>query len=74
MSTHIGPNRLEFLCLLTVLTVAFLPTLSCASKKLDPRCKLAVPYEHQEQIAQFINGSNLLTRYFREPALHPTVA
>ncbi len=59
MSTQIGSNRVGFLCLLTIFTVGLLPTLSCTSKELDPRCKLAAPYEYRQQIAQFINGSNL---------------
>jgi len=66
MSTPIGPiepKRARLLCLLTVFTVGLLPTLSCTSKKLDPRCKLAAPYEHREEIAQFINGSNLWEAY-----------
>ncbi len=58
MSTPIGSNRVRFLSLLVVLAMG-LPTLSCASKKLDPRCRLAAPYEDRGQIAQFINGSPL---------------
>ncbi len=59
MSTPIGSNRVGFLCLLTVFTVGLLSTSACTSKKLDPRCRLAAPYEYRDQIAQFINGSNL---------------
>ena len=59
MSTPIGSNRVGFLCLLTIFTVGLLPTLSCTSKELDPRLRLAAPYEYRDQITQFINGSNL---------------
>ena len=59
MSTPIGSNRVGFLFLLAVVTIGFLSTSACTSKKLDPRCTLDAPYEYQGQIAQFINGSNL---------------
>ncbi len=63
MSTPIGSNRVRFLSLLVVLAIGLLPALSCTSKKLDPRCRVAAPYEHREKIAQFINGSNLWGAY-----------
>ena len=63
MSTPIGTNRVRILALLVILTIGLLPTLSCASKKLDPRLRLAAPYEYQADIAQFTNGSNLWEAY-----------
>ena len=63
MSTPIGLSRAGFLCLLTVLATGLLSSSACTSKKLDPRINLDAPYEHQERIAQFINGSNLWEAY-----------
>ena len=63
MSTPIGLNRAGFLCLLAVLTTALLSSSACTSKQLDPRITLDAPYEHRDQIAQFINGSNLWEAY-----------
>jgi hypothetical protein len=63
MSTPIALNRPGFLCLLAVLTSGLLSSSACTSKQLDPHCKLDAPYEYQEQIAQFINGSNLWEAY-----------
>ena len=62
MSTPIGLSRAGFLYLLTVLTTGLLST-ACTSKELDPRITLDAPYDHQDQIAQFINGSNLWEAY-----------
>ena len=59
MSAPIGSNRVGFFCFLAVFTVGLLSTSACTSDKLDPRCRLAAPYEYRGQIAQFINGSPL---------------
>jgi hypothetical protein len=37
--------------------------LACTSKELDPRIVLDAPYQHQEKIAQSINGSDLWQAY-----------
>ena len=63
MSTPIGTKRVRLLWLFGILSIGLLPTLSCTSKKLDPRLRLAAPYEYQAEIAQFINGSNLWEAY-----------
>ena len=63
MSTPFGSNRVAFLCLLTALTIGLLSSMACTSKELDPRIALDAPYEHQDRIAQFINGSNLWEAY-----------
>ena len=60
MSTPTG--RVGFRCFL-VITVGFAAAFACTSKKLDPRVKLAAPYEHRDAIAKFINGSNLWEAY-----------
>ncbi len=61
MLTSRGLNRAG--ALLAVLTAGALSISACTSKELDPRCTLVAPYEYQDRIAQFINGSGLWQAY-----------
>jgi hypothetical protein len=63
MSTPNGRNPVAFVCLLTVLAAGLVSSAACTSKELDPRISLDAPYQHQDEIARFINGSDLWEAY-----------
>jgi hypothetical protein len=63
MSPSIAPRRPGVFPLLAVGTAGALALASCTSSEVDPRLSMDVPYEHQAQIAQFINGSDLWQAY-----------
>lgn len=61
MALPTGSKRAGLLLLIVALGLSV--HASCTSKELDPRIQLDGPYERQEEIAQFINGSHLWQAY-----------